>query len=59
MKEKIESVFNALQQLDIRPTVANTQKLLQCYANLQELYAMVSSLEKQEEVNTDGNTDNG
>lgn len=59
MKEKIEFVFNTLQQLDIRPTVGNTQKMMRCFATLQELYAFIDSYEK--EVSEDGNdsTDNG
>lgn len=48
MKEKIEEVFNALQELDIKPTPHNTSILGGVYSCLRDVYA---EIEKGEQDN--------
>lgn len=38
MLEKIESCFDRLQTMDIRPTLENMEKLLQTLYDLREVY---------------------
>lgn len=38
MKEKLEACFNRLQTLEIQPTLANMEKLVQTLYDLRELY---------------------
>lgn len=38
MKEKLEACFNRLQTLEIQPTLANMEKLVQTLYDLREMY---------------------
>jgi hypothetical protein len=38
MKEKLEACFRRLQELDIKPTVTNMERLLQCLYDLRDIY---------------------
>lgn len=38
MKEKLEACFNRLQTLEIQPTLANMEKLVQTLYELREMY---------------------
>lgn len=38
MKEKLEACFDRLQTLEIQPTLANMEKLVQTLYDLRELY---------------------
>lgn len=51
MKEKIETCFNRLQNLDIKPTLANMEILLQTLYDLKEIYREIDK-----EVKTDEGT---
>lgn len=45
MKERIESIFNALQGLDIKGTLNNTRIMAACLQELQNVYAELSQME--------------
>ena len=51
MKDKIETCFNRLQNLDIKPTLANMEILLQTLYDLKEIYREIDK-----EVKTDEGT---
>ena len=38
MREKLESCFNRLQSLDIKPTLSNMELLVQTLYDLREIY---------------------
>ena len=38
MKEKLEACFDRLQTLEIRPTLANMEKLVQTLYDLRDMY---------------------
>ena len=38
MKEKLEACFNRLQTLEIQPTLANMEKLVQTLYDLKDMY---------------------
>ena len=48
MKRKIESTFERLQDIDIKPTLDNTEKILQTLYDLREVHA---ELEKAGAIN--------
>ena len=48
MKEKIESVFNALQELDVRPTPQNVSILNAVYEILRGIYQEMGEKENAE-----------
>lgn len=50
MKEKLEACFLRLQKLDITPTLANMEILLQTLYDLKEIYR---------EIDKEGKTDEG
>lgn len=50
MKEQLESVFNALQDLEVKPTPNNVSILNAVYATLREVY---KGLEESENVGTE------
>ena len=50
MKEKIEACFNRLQELDIKPTLTNMEKLVQTLYDLRDLY---NELEEAEHGRTE------
>ena len=46
MREKLESCFERLQGLEIRPTLSNMEKLLQTLYDLRDIY---NDLKEEEE----------
>lgn len=56
MKGKIGGIYNALQDLDIRPTPENARILTAVYNTLQDIY---TDLEKKEEAKNDERTGSG
>lgn len=54
MKEKVEEVFNALKELDMKPTPNNVSIMDGVYSFLREIY---KGLEDIENVGTDSGTE--
>ena len=55
MKEKVEEVFNALKELDMKPTPSNVSIMDGVYSLLREIYR---ELEQTEDKNNE-RTENG
>lgn len=56
MQEKVNEVFDALQELDMKPTPHNVSIMSGVYSFLREIY---NEMEVQENVGTDNATENG
>ena len=56
MLEKLEQCFEILQSLDIQPTLANMEKLVQALYNLREVYTTLKEGEDNggSEIDPDG-----
>lgn len=48
MTEKIEEIYKRLQELDIKPTKTNMEKLLQCLYDLQDIYSALKGGEEND-----------
>jgi hypothetical protein len=54
MTEKLEKCFARLQNLDIKPTQANMETLLQTLYDLRDIYKELVKLEKEEGAEDEG-----
>ena len=54
MKQKLSDIYDALQELDIKPTPNNTKILCGVFSVLQEVY---KELDEKEGAENDGRTD--
>lgn len=60
MKEKLSACFDRLQNLEIKPTLGNMEKLVQTLYDLRAVYAELERTEKDEraEADPEGRDDN-
>ena len=56
MKEKIDAVFNILQQLELKPTPNNTSIMCGVYNTLREVYQKLEEMEAKSECSTSKDT---
>lgn len=56
MKEKIDAVFNILQQLELKPTPNNTSIMCGVYNTLREVYQKLEEMEANSECSTSKDT---
>lgn len=57
MLEKLEEIYSLIEDLDIKPTMANTERLLQIEYGLRDIYAAVKAERKEENENGGDQTD--
>ena len=59
MKEKLEACFSRLQSLDIAPTLANMEKLVQTLYDLRDVYNALNGGETDGRAEADSEGRNG